>query len=108
MPVIDVDSHFEPTAFEPGEHPLWELRDQLPSRADVMIANIAGDLYDAMPPDQRPDAGLPCCRASGRRWACRRNRSTTSPLPRFLRNPARPTPQDASRGWIASASTTRS
>ena len=42
--VIDVDSHFEPRSFPPGEHPLWELRDQLPSFADVLIANIAGDL----------------------------------------------------------------
>ena len=55
MPVIDVDSHFEPRSFPPGEHPLWELRDQLPSFADVLIANIAGDLYQAMPADRRPD-----------------------------------------------------
>ena len=55
MPVIDVDSHFEPTSFPPGDHPLWELRDQLPAFADVMVANLAGDLYRAMPPDQRPD-----------------------------------------------------
>jgi predicted TIM-barrel fold metal-dependent hydrolase len=54
VPVIDVDSHFEPGVFPPGEHPLWELRDQLPSFADVLVANIAGDLYRAMPADQRP------------------------------------------------------
>jgi predicted TIM-barrel fold metal-dependent hydrolase len=52
--VIDVDSHFEPAAFPAGEHPLWELRDQLPDFADIAIANLAGDLYDALPPDQRP------------------------------------------------------
>lgn len=57
MPVIDVDSHFEPTSFPPGEHPLWELREHLPEFADVLIANLAGDLYRELPPDQRPEPG---------------------------------------------------
>jgi predicted TIM-barrel fold metal-dependent hydrolase len=55
--VIDADSHFEPSTFPPGEHPLWELREHLPSRADEMIESIAGDLYRALPPKQRPDPG---------------------------------------------------
>jgi predicted TIM-barrel fold metal-dependent hydrolase len=57
MHVIDVDSHFEPTALAPDEHPLWELRDHLPDFASIMIANLAGDLYRELPPDQRPEPG---------------------------------------------------
>ena len=55
MPVIDVDSHFEPASFAPGEHPLDELRDHLPTMTDVVVANLAGDLYRALPSDQRPE-----------------------------------------------------
>ncbi|MEX1009210.1 MAG: amidohydrolase family protein [Acidimicrobiia bacterium] len=54
MRVVDVDSHFEPRGFAPGEHPLEELRDKLPSQVDVIIANLAGDLYDALPVERRP------------------------------------------------------
>ena len=55
MAIIDVDSHFEPSGFAPGEHPLWELRDELPPFVDVLVENIAGDLVRALPDDQRPD-----------------------------------------------------
>jgi hypothetical protein len=65
MTVIDVDSHFEPTAFPPGEHPLWELREHLPSHADVMVESIAGDLYAALPPAQRPEPGALLVRLGG-------------------------------------------
>ena len=107
MPVIDVDSHFEPTSFPPGEHPLWELRDQLPSFADVMIANIAGDLYRAMPADQRPDPAslLPRIGATmGMSAEQIDDLMASAPPPQ----PVPPTRPDASRGWTASASTTRS
>jgi predicted TIM-barrel fold metal-dependent hydrolase len=65
MPVIDVDSHFEPATFPPGEHPLWELREHLPSHAEVMVESIAGDLYAALPPEQRPDPGALLVRIGG-------------------------------------------
>ena len=55
MAIIDVDSHFEPSGFAPGEHPLWELRDELPPFVDVLVETIAGDLVRALPYDQRPD-----------------------------------------------------
>ena len=51
-----------------------------------MIANIAGDLYHAMPADQRPTRPR-CSRASGRRWACRPNRSTSWRRLRSRRSP---------------------
>ena len=65
MAIIDVDSHFEPATFPPGEHPLWELREHLPSRVDVMIESIAGDLYGALPPAQRPDPAALVVRIGG-------------------------------------------
>jgi len=65
MTVIDVDSHFEPATFPPGEHPLWELREHLPSHADVMVESIAGDLYAALPPAQRPEPGALLVRLGG-------------------------------------------
>ena len=67
MAIIDVDSHFEPATFPPGEHPLWELRQHLPSRVDVMIESIAGDLYGALPPRSGPTR-LPSSSASAATW----------------------------------------
>ncbi len=57
MRVIDVDSHVEPRGFADGEHPLWELQEHLPPFVDVLVENIAGDLYHAMPEDERPEPG---------------------------------------------------
>jgi predicted TIM-barrel fold metal-dependent hydrolase len=57
MAVIDVDTHWEVTAFGPGEHPLEPWLDRFPSDAVERLAHgIAGDLLNALPSDRRPDA----------------------------------------------------
>src|SRR4051794_13646646 len=56
MAVIDVDTHWESTHFEVGEHPLEPWLDRLPSDSVERLAyGIAGDLLRALPSDRRPD-----------------------------------------------------
>jgi predicted TIM-barrel fold metal-dependent hydrolase len=52
--VIDVDTHWEATAYEPGEHPLDPWRDRLPDPVDYLAWAIAGDVLDRLPDDDRP------------------------------------------------------
>jgi len=56
MAVIDVDTHWESTAFAPGEHPLQPWLDRIPGDPVERLAfGIAGDLLRALPPDRRPN-----------------------------------------------------
>jgi predicted TIM-barrel fold metal-dependent hydrolase len=54
--VIDVDTHWESTSYEPGEYPLAPWLDQIPAPMDALALAIAGDLLRALPSDRRPDA----------------------------------------------------
>jgi predicted TIM-barrel fold metal-dependent hydrolase len=54
--IIDVDSHWETTRFEPGEDPLGPWRDELPAGVDRLAFGIAGDLLRALPHADRPTA----------------------------------------------------
>ncbi len=57
MAVIDVDTHWEVGHFDPGNDPLGPWRDDLPSdMADRLAQAIAGDLLEALPEEDRPDA----------------------------------------------------
>ena len=57
MTVIDVDTHWESTAFAPGEHPLEPWLDRLPTDGTERLAEaIAGDVLRALPAGRRPDA----------------------------------------------------
>jgi predicted TIM-barrel fold metal-dependent hydrolase len=54
--VIDVDTHWESTAFAPGSHPLTPWLDRLPSDpVEDLAFGIAGDLLRALPLDRRPN-----------------------------------------------------
>jgi predicted TIM-barrel fold metal-dependent hydrolase len=56
MTVVDVDTHWETTAFAPGQHPLEPWLDRFPSDFVERLAHgIAGDLLNALPVDRRPD-----------------------------------------------------
>jgi predicted TIM-barrel fold metal-dependent hydrolase len=56
MTVIDVDTHWETLAFEPGAHPLEPWLAELPSdNVDRLAHAIAGDLLRALPNGRRPD-----------------------------------------------------
>lgn len=54
--IIDVDSHWETTRFEPSEDPIGPWRDDLPPAVDRLAFGIAGDLLRAMPDADRPTA----------------------------------------------------
>jgi predicted TIM-barrel fold metal-dependent hydrolase len=55
MVVIDVDTHWEATAFPPGTHPLERWLDDIPSDPVERLAfGVAGDLLRALPEDRRP------------------------------------------------------
>src|SRR5215213_6484725 len=57
MAVIDVDTHWESTAFEPGAHPLEPWLDRVPSASvEALAFGIAGDLLRGLPAERRPDA----------------------------------------------------
>jgi predicted TIM-barrel fold metal-dependent hydrolase len=54
--VIDVDTHWETTAFAPGRHPLGPWLDRFPADGVERLAyGVAGDLLRALPPERRPD-----------------------------------------------------
>lgn len=56
MAVIDVDTHWEVDAFDPGSDPLGPWRADLPSdMIDRLAQAIAGDLLEAMPEADHPD-----------------------------------------------------
>ncbi len=54
--IIDVDTHWESTKYEPGEHPLEPWLEQLPNGLDRLAYAIAGDLTTALPEEERPSA----------------------------------------------------
>jgi predicted TIM-barrel fold metal-dependent hydrolase len=55
MAIIDVDTHWESTHFDAGEHPLEPWLDRVPSDSVERLAyGIAGDLLRALPTDRRP------------------------------------------------------
>ena len=64
MPVIDVDSHFEPQIVDDGDHPLAELSDKLPPQAEIAIEALAGDLWNQTDLETRAllDARIPMLR----------------------------------------------
>ena len=64
MPVIDVDSHFEPQIVDDGDHPLAELSDKLPAQAEIAIEALAGDLWNQTDLETRAllDARIPMLR----------------------------------------------
>lgn len=53
MKVIDVDCHFE-VAVTPEEHPLYGLRDAIPTAAQYMCQTLVGDLYKVTPAEDVP------------------------------------------------------
>ena len=54
--IIDVDSHWEATTYEPGAHPLAPWSDRLPDPLSMLAFGIAGDLLRAIPESRRPTA----------------------------------------------------
>ena len=54
--IIDVDTHWEATAFAPGHHPLEGFQDRLPKPLDRLAFALAGDLLAGLPPHRRPDS----------------------------------------------------
>ena len=52
--IIDVDTHWEATKYNDGEHPLDPWLDRLPGGVDRLAFAIAGDLTIALPPSERP------------------------------------------------------
>jgi predicted TIM-barrel fold metal-dependent hydrolase len=54
--IVDVDTHWEATAFAEGEHPLEPWLDVLPRALDRLAHGIAGDLLQAVPAGSRPTA----------------------------------------------------
>ncbi len=64
MPVVDVDSHFEPQFADDKDHPLAELSDKLPGRAEIAIEGLAGDLWNQTDAETRAelDARIPMLR----------------------------------------------
>ena len=55
MPVVDVDSHFEPQFAEDKDHPLAELSDKLPGKAEIAIEGLAGDLWNQTDAETRAE-----------------------------------------------------
>jgi predicted TIM-barrel fold metal-dependent hydrolase len=56
MTVVDVDTHWESTAFAPGAHPLEPWIDQVPKASvEALAFGIAGDLVRGLPVERRPD-----------------------------------------------------
>jgi predicted TIM-barrel fold metal-dependent hydrolase len=64
MPVVDVDSHFEPRIVDDRDHPLAELSDKLPCPAEIAIEALAGDLWNQTDSETRAqlDARIPMLR----------------------------------------------
>ncbi|NQZ95852.1 MAG: amidohydrolase family protein [Myxococcales bacterium] len=54
--IIDIDTHWERSHYEPGEHPLEPWRDQLPSLFELLRFAIGDDLLRCLPEDQQPTA----------------------------------------------------
>ena len=54
--IIDVDTHWEATAYEPGHHPLEGFQDRLPAPLDRLAFALAGDLLAGLPDARRPAA----------------------------------------------------
>lgn len=54
--IVDVDTHWEATAFAPGDHPLEGFQDRLPKPLDRLAFALAGDLLAGLPPERRPTA----------------------------------------------------
>jgi len=53
MKVVDVDCHFE-IAVTPEEHPLYGLRDVMPTAAQYMCETLVGDLRNVTPAEDAP------------------------------------------------------
>ena len=54
--IIDIDTHWERSHYEPGEHPLEPWRDQLPNLFELLRFAIGDDLLRCLPEDQQPTA----------------------------------------------------
>jgi len=54
--IVDVDTHWEAMAYEPGHHPLEGFQDRLPAPLDRLAFALAGDLLAGLPDERRPDS----------------------------------------------------
>lgn len=54
--IVDVDTHWEATAYEPGHHPLEGFQDRLPAPLDRLAFALAGDLLAGLSDERRPDS----------------------------------------------------